>query len=619
MHVETKLLIKNILQNDSFQLMIPVYQRNYSWTEEYYGQLLEDLCNSLDTKQKNYFLGTFLLKKQKSTNQTTLQNRFWIIDGQQRVTTIYVLIFAILKNFNHDEEVTNWCKAILFNNVGDDRKKAKLKLKLIKTDDKVLSSFILNESNKNSEIVESNDENENDEELKDEYGNNSRLAKVFTFFTNQVKERFYCEEPKISIIDFIHKVLENIQVVQIDIDKRSENEQLIFDRINASGEVLSLVDLIRNFLMTGFQTYAEMKKVYDAKWITFEQLFHCDKEKLKKFMEIYLTAKFYSTPKFAQSKKVSYSLFKEWFYQEIEPKCSNKIAAKIVVLDDLNQFAKYYLTILAQSTILHNMVNLNLIGLFKYFSFLNTTIGLPFLLLMFDDFKNQKININNFEYATYLALNYLIRLDVCHIDKRELDIIFSKLYLDLKKNLHDFKDFKIALNQSIPNSVKYCFPTNDRFSYHLENDELTDKLARTILAICQYGIRPTFNDLNHLNEAFIACIIIFEFNKSSHYFHTMHTIGNLSLTLDGSIEKLNYEQKYNALSKGEFSNLIASLPSPTNLANDENQFISVIKKRFNYLVPIILKNLPDFIHQENHQNSDDGQVVNSNQTVQLPN
>ena len=54
--VNTKLLIRDILSNDSFQLMIPVYQRNYSWTEEYYGQLLDDYVIVMKTGKRIIFL-----------------------------------------------------------------------------------------------------------------------------------------------------------------------------------------------------------------------------------------------------------------------------------------------------------------------------------------------------------------------------------------------------------------------------------------------------------------------------------------------------------------------------------------------------------------------------------
>ena len=621
MKVKPTLLINDILLNDSFQLMIPVYQRNYMWTQEYYGELFDDLYDSFGGKQKNYFLGTFLLKKQKP-GANTLQNRCWIIDGQQRVTTIYILIFAILKVFNNEPEIVQWCNKILFNNVPDERKKAKLKLKLIKTDDKVLNSLILDEFSKDvpNETDNENYSNEENDEEHDEYGNESKIGKVFRYFINRLRESFCCDQPRISIFDFLSEVLEKILVVEIDVDNRSENEQLIFDRINATGELLSIVDLIRNFLMSSSKTYEEMKQLYDDKWVPLENMF-CfgnKKDELEEFITIYLQAKFYSTQKFAQSKKITYTLFKNWFDQEIEPKFKSvfnegvlhdreaELKAKKFILDDLNKFAKYYLTILSISPILNNLLNDNLIALFKYLSFLDTRIYLPFLLLLFDDFVNQKIKVEDFQYATYLTLNYLIRLYVCHAEKRELDIIFSSLYLNLKQNLEACaNNFKFALNQSIPTDLKYGFPQDSRFSYHLENDELTYDIAKPILLICNCKINPTNDDLKQLNELKIDCIWIFEFNKNSHHFHDMKTIGNLALTLDSSLETSNYERKYEELNKGPFRKIISTLPLPNNLNNDENQFMNVIKERYNFLSPIILKNLPDLIHHPIDDNNNE--------------
>ena len=611
MVVNTKLLINEILANNSFQLMVPVYQRNYEWDIPYCEELFVDLCK-MSKVQKNYFLGTFLFKEQKGKSNASLKTRIWIIDGQQRITTIYALIFAIKKVFSDNAEIVKWCDSKLFNDVPDEKKQAKLKLKLIKTDNKVLDSFIFDnaggEQNQNSD--DSSDDNSELEDNEQKESDNC-LGKAILYLIKAVKDNFRQESPEIDIKHFIYDVLEKIQVVEIDVEKKSENEQSIFDHINATGERLNLADLVRNFLMIGYETYQEMKEVYDAKWVPIEQLFSYNQSLLNKFMESYLTAKFYSNSKFAMSRKITYTLFKDWFYDVIKSEIKDDIKAKQFILDDLLQFAKYYLVVLSKNEDLQNMVNDHLIGLFKYFSLLDIESALPFLLLMFDDYIKQKITISNFEYATYLIIDYLIRLGVCTNDKRELNIIFSELYLIFQRHLTKEQEFKKALNNSLRKDIRYGFADNERFIYHLKNDELTDEVVKTILAICNYGIFPSLNNIHTMNTVPFYPIPIFNFKIDSHHFHETFTIANLTLTANKILKKCDYEAKYKDFSNSQFTHLTPNLPT-TGLVNDyEEKILETINKRFNYLLPIILQNLPDFINEQNNDAS-------NAQSIQLP-
>ena len=69
---------------DNINYLVPIYQRNYAWSEIQIVQLIEDIESSIDGSNKNYFLGNLIV------NQTD-NNVYEVIDGQQRLTTLYLL------------------------------------------------------------------------------------------------------------------------------------------------------------------------------------------------------------------------------------------------------------------------------------------------------------------------------------------------------------------------------------------------------------------------------------------------------------------------------------------------------------------------------------------------
>src|SRR5262245_40715235 len=68
---------------------VPVYQRNYAWRGEQIEQLISDIKDAIDEKQEGYLLGNLIVTKRESKSATV---DFEVIDGQQRLTTLYLLL-----------------------------------------------------------------------------------------------------------------------------------------------------------------------------------------------------------------------------------------------------------------------------------------------------------------------------------------------------------------------------------------------------------------------------------------------------------------------------------------------------------------------------------------------
>ena len=89
--------LSKILSSD-FEYKIPVYQRPYAWTNEESSKLFEDLYSAFQSNAKNaYFLGSIILIKNQRSRI------FDVVDGQQRLTTLTLLISAIISRFKKDK------------------------------------------------------------------------------------------------------------------------------------------------------------------------------------------------------------------------------------------------------------------------------------------------------------------------------------------------------------------------------------------------------------------------------------------------------------------------------------------------------------------------------------
>ena len=123
MKANEKYLIRFLDSSDT-NFVIPVYQRNYDWKKEQCKQLYDDLVNMIKYKYKSHFFGTIV----SIYNDSGRNREYLIIDGQQRITTISILLLAIVNIIK--EKLTN---QYLINQYCEDDDR-KLKLKPIKND-----------------------------------------------------------------------------------------------------------------------------------------------------------------------------------------------------------------------------------------------------------------------------------------------------------------------------------------------------------------------------------------------------------------------------------------------------------------------------------------------------
>ena len=250
------------------RVTIPFFQRGYVWDVSNWEDILTDL---LDFK-KSHFLGSLILKQQEK--QTGKPKEVLVIDGQQRLTTLSILIRTIYNSF--DEETQNNCEASLYNYLffkkNQTDKNHFVKIEHSKIDRKYFQKVINNEISK-----EEYDAVTIENPATKTHSKHNKILQCFKYFSEKLTN--ISEETRLELFNRLLDQ-ENKILVIIDLSEK-EDEQAIFDTINSAGLRLSSADIIKNALfqkaLNLFDSEEEVETLYKEKW---ENVFAGDEESI---------------------------------------------------------------------------------------------------------------------------------------------------------------------------------------------------------------------------------------------------------------------------------------------------------------------------------------------------
>lgn len=232
--------------NGNKQFIIPIYQRSYSWNIEQCKRLWSDIVKMQKNNKTSHFVGS-IVNIAEQTMPTGVQ-KYMIIDGQQRMTTLTLLLLA-LRNYAKNNPTDKTIKSERIDNMllkneyedGDER----YKLILTKTDRDILISLI------------------DEKNITD--GTSSKLIENYNFFVRSIYDK------EIQPVD-IYNSIGKLQIVNITLDRVNDDAQAIFESLNSTGKELSESDLIHNYVLMGLNP-KEQTFVYEHFWYPMEQLF----------------------------------------------------------------------------------------------------------------------------------------------------------------------------------------------------------------------------------------------------------------------------------------------------------------------------------------------------------
>lgn len=280
--------------------VIPVYQRNYSWRVEECEKLFNDLLDSLKTNKRHYFgnIVYYVLDSIVWQGYSELA----LIDGQQRVTTIMLLLAAIRDTELDENKRRIITETYLLNR--NSTTKERVKLKQIESDRDIYESII------NGNFDESTDSN---------------AGRNYKTFKRLIKNSDVSTDELLNAIN-------NLEVVALDLrlnenKERSESPQIIFESINATGKSLTTADLLRNYILMGIDD-AEQESYYKDYWLTVEKSIGNDN--ISDFINKYLIMQIGD----AINKNTEYAEFKKYL--------SKTDIGVVDALKDLAHYSKYY-------------------------------------------------------------------------------------------------------------------------------------------------------------------------------------------------------------------------------------------------------------------------------------
>lgn len=379
------------------QFVIPIYQRTYSWTERECRQLWDDIVRTGSNDAISaHFVGS-IVYIEKGLYQVSSQSPLLVIDGQQRLTTVTLILEALARQLGDSEPIDGFSakklRSYYLLNPLEEGERG-FKLLLTQTDKASLLALVQQKAQPTDQSL--------------------RVTENFAFFEEQVKD-LGADLPALC------HGLAKLVVVDIALSRDQDNPQLIFESMNSTGRELSQADLIRNFILMGLEP-AHQTRLYEDHWRPMEVGFgqegygsHFDS-----FMRHYLTLKTGEIP----NVRAVYEAFKS---HARTPDIAT--AGVDALVADIHAFASYYCAMA-----LGKETEKKLAEAFRDLRELKVDVAYPFLLELYDDFANGRLESADFEAAVRLVEAYVFRRAVCAIPTNSLNKTFATFGRALQKD-----------------------------------------------------------------------------------------------------------------------------------------------------------------------------------------
>ena len=450
-------LLKFLRESVGSQFVIPVYQRNYTWTcNKEVKQYFDDLENVISGKYDKHFMG-ILIYLDKPLDFASRE--FSVIDGQQRLTTTFLILYAIkelMLQKGLEAEAQRLDAQFLTNQYVPD--KLKFKLKPLVSDDKVYKQIVNNE-------------------LEDITETNSNVYKNYMGIKCNLLELL-----KHYSFNDILMGLDKLYVVCIPVSE-NDNPQKIFESINSTGAKLVASDLIRNYLLMNLDSDTQ-EQFYNSYWKKLEDYVSSDSKKLELFFRMFLACQ----NKVLSNTTALYSDFKQWYVNAVSSEHSIEDILKNIV-----RYARCYNAIYYKS-----VSKLDKEFQVAIQEFRSNSSEMPAPLLMevyslyesFDEEGNRLISGTQVSEILAIINTYLLRRAICGLDTSDITRIFPLVLKDvikeckgdyakiveyLKKNLinkHRGKAARMPDDEMMRNVLEYANVYNLRFTLRIILDKI---------------------------------------------------------------------------------------------------------------------------------------------------
>lgn len=486
------------------QFVIPIYQRTYSWSEKECRQLWDDILRTGgNDKLSAHFVGS-IVYIEKGLSNLTSQEPMLVIDGQQRMTTLTLLLAALANALDKLDEskrepVDGFSPRKIRNYYllnPEEEGDRHFKLLLSQTDKDSLIAIAGGGAQPQVPSL--------------------RITQNFSLFESLIAG---CGDNLAELC----KGLAKLVVVDIALNRGQDNPQLIFESMNSTGRELSQADLIRNFILMGLETQLQTR-LYDQYWRPMELEFgqeaygtHFDA-----FMRHYLTVKTGNIPR------------QDEVYDEFKTHARSPAMAEAgveMLVKDIRDFSRYFCAMALGAE-----TDAELKLAFHDLRELKVDVAYPFLLELYRDYATGTLPKTDLVTAVRWVEAYVFRRAICAIPTNSMNKTFSTFTKSLKKDryLESIKGHFITL----PSYRR--FPGDEEFRRELQTRDLYNFRSRSYwlrrfenhgrkerVSVDEYTIEHILPQNENLSTAWKASLGSDWKRVQQTY---LHTLGNLTLT-----------------------------------------------------------------------------------------
>ncbi len=448
-----EVLLNSFLSQIKTQFVIPVYQRNYDWTEHECKLLFTDIINVGKQPGKTHFIGSIVFIHDSVYTSAEVKPLV-VIDGQQRLTTISLLYLALYKFFLSQGmlgKATEINETYILNKfVSEDSSKLKLKQSDINAK---AFKFLLSDNDPNT------------------YSEYSRVIENYKLFFQTINVGNY---------ELILNGLNSLLFVEISLERGKDDPQRIFESLNSTGLELSQADLIRNYILMGLEPKIQAR-IFEEFWEVIENNAKdksSEESRVSEYIRDYLTLK---TKKIPNKSKV-YEEFKN-MYDDRSAKFYDDD------LKEIKNFSYHYNKLINPSTEIDQDIAKEL----NYINRLEINVSFPFLIPVYDDYQNKIISKEIFLKVLTITQSFAWRRFIVNLPTNALNKIFMTLYSDVHKD-HYIESIERSL---IKKRGTQRFPNNDEINTTLFGKDVYNVQSKNRLYFLE--LLENFNNREHVS------------------------------------------------------------------------------------------------------------------------
>ena len=412
--------LHEFIEGHKIQFVIPVYQRNYDWLMDNCDQLFSDLVKLSRSNRRSHFFGSIVTSAADSS-----YNRL-VIDGQQRLTTISLLLLAGIK------AVKDGAVEISEESKLDEAYEVFLKAKFCNSERKIKLVPIENDRIAYDKIF--NEEDSFDED--------SKVTRNYRHFYDLLTRK-----PQALSFDQLLDTIERLQIISIELDS-DDDAQLIFESLNSTGLALTEADKIRNYLLMSL-TPEEQQVCFKNYWQKIEQ---STENQPTKFLRDYLTIQQQLQRPVRQS-----NIYYEWKKYMDGHDRKNEL---VKMLD----YAHYY-----QQVTEAKLSTAKLSEKMRHICNIETDVTNVFFIQFLKYASANNLSEDEVFKVVDLVENYLARRIVCNMPGNALTQVFCALHKDVLKNIEEYSSANVELDNSYSDILAYHIMRRDG-NYQLPRD-----------------------------------------------------------------------------------------------------------------------------------------------------